>query len=107
MSSVGKDRSAREARERSRVYQARQEFHESQERRRSRDNLIAGIGGGLLIVVIIAVQTLFFTVGPGAPAPEPTTSETPAPETSTDPAPVDSESPEPTPDTTPSETPSS
>ncbi|MFB8385879.1 dioxygenase [Microbacterium sp. NPDC055910] len=99
MSSVGKDRGARETRERSRVYQARQAFHQGQTRRRTRDNLIAGIGGGLVIVAIVVVQTLYFTVGPGTPVPEPepTSITTPPALPSSVPDPVDSESPVPEP----------
>lgn len=95
MSNGGKDRGARE---RSRVYQARLAFHERQNRRRSRDNLIAGIAGGALIVAIAAAQTLYFTSGPGAPEPTPTpTATTPAPTPSTTP----SIAPTPEPTTTP------
>jgi len=79
----GKEREAREARERARLYQARQEFHNGRARRRTRDNLIAGIAGGLLIVGVLAAQTAYFVSGPGAPEPmpdvTPTSSVTPAP----------------------------
>lgn len=98
MSSVGKGRGGRESRERSRVYQARQQFHESLGRRRTRDNVIAGVGGGLLIVGLVVAQTLYFTAGPGAPAPEPTATSTSTP------APVDSSTPTPTESATPSPT---
>ena len=54
------------------VYQARQEFHDGQARRRTRDNLIAGIAGGLLILGVVAAQTAYFVAGPGAPEPTPT-----------------------------------
>ena len=104
MSSGGRDRDARAARERTRIYQARQTFHDDQRRRRTRDNLIAGIGGGVLILGLVASQTVYFTMGPGgpAPSPSPTSSTTPAPSPeSTTPAPTLT----PTPDATP--TPSS
>ena len=100
MSTGGKDRGTREARERTRLYQARQDFHAGQGRRRTRDNLIAGIAGGLLILGVVAAQTAYFVAGPGAPEPTPTTTPSPA----TTPAPTDS--PEPTPTTTPTPTPS-
>ena len=100
MSTGGKDRGTREARERTRLYQARQDFHAGQGRRRTRDNLIAGIAGGLLILGVVAAQTAYFVAGPGAPEPTPTTTPSPA----TTPAPTDS--PQPTPTTTPTPTPS-
>ncbi|WP_194411626.1 dioxygenase [Microbacterium cremeum] len=94
-----KDREARAARERTRLYQARRQFHQGQARRRTRDNLIAGIAGGLLIVGIVAAQTVYFVAGPGAPEPVPTptpTGMTPSP-TDTAPAPDPSGEPTPTP----------
>lgn len=97
MSSGGKDRGGREARERARVYKARLAFHEGQNRRRLRDNLIAGIGGGILIVAIVAAQTVYFTSGPGAPTPEPTPTTTSVPT----PAPSESVTPSPSPTATP------
>ena len=81
MAAGGKDRDARAARERARAYQARQEFHEGQVRRRTRDNLIAGIVGGVLILAVVGAQVAFYTVGPGKPVPSPRTS--PPPSTST------------------------
>lgn len=84
----GKDRDARAARERARAYQARREFHDRQTRRRTRDNVIAGIAGGLLIVGLAASQTVYFVAGPGVPEPTPTSTGTPAPApTSTVPVP--------------------
>ncbi len=85
MASAGKDRGSRESRERTRVYQARQAFREGQTRRRTRDNLIAGIVGGLLILGVVAAQTAYFVTGPGAPVPSP--SSTPIPTTTSTPAP--------------------
>ena len=101
MTTGGKDRGGREARERTRLYQARQEFHAGQGRRRTRDNLIAGIAGGLLILGVIAAQTAYFVVGPGAPEPSPTSTPTPT----VTPTPTDT--PEPTPSSTPTPTPTS
>ena len=101
MANGGKDRGTRESRERARLYQARQEFHSGRARRRTRDNLIAGIAGGLLIVGVLAVQTAYCVTGPGAPVPTPTTSSTPGttptPSTSPTPAPTTSATPTPTP----------
>ncbi|WP_127819162.1 dioxygenase [Microbacterium sp. CPCC 204701] len=92
-----KDREARAARERTRLYQARRQFHEGQARRRTRDNLIAGIVGGLLIIGIGAAQTAYFLAGPGAPEPAPTSTPTPTGMTPT-PAPTATT---PTPDPSP------
>lgn len=72
------------------MYAARREYHEGLTRRRSRDNLIAALGGGALILAVLGGQIAYFTAGPGAPEPTPT--ETPAPT----PAPTDSLSPAPT-----------
>lgn len=81
MATAGKERGPREERERARVYQARQTMHLAQQRRRTRDNLIAGLVGGLLILAVIGGQVAYFTLGAGAPAPEPspTSTTTPAP----------------------------
>lgn len=108
MATAGKDRGSKESRERARVYQARQSFHEGLGRRRTRDNVIAGVVGGLVIAAVIVVQTLFFTVGPGTPAPEPTaTTEptsvpTPGEPTpaGTEPAPTGTDTPAPSPSAT-------
>ncbi|WP_345802546.1 dioxygenase [Microbacterium sp. AZCO] len=111
MAAGGKDRDARESRERARVYQARQQLHEDQARRRRRDNLLAGIIGGVLILGVIGAQAAYFTVGPGAPAPSPSVSPSVAP-TSTDaplptPESTSTDAPLPAPESTPSPTPSS
>jgi hypothetical protein len=90
----GKDRGSRESRERTRVYQARQAYRDGQARRRTRDNLIAGIAGGLLILGVVAAQTAYFVTGPGAPTPTP----------SSTPIPTISPTVTPTPTTTPSPT---
>lgn len=97
MSSVGKGRGAREARERARTYQARQQFHDGVERRRGRDNLIAGIAGGVLLIAIVVAQTLYFTSGPGAPAPAPSATSTPSPSATPAPTEAPTETPTPTP----------
>ena len=70
-------RQSREAKERTRLYRARQEFHDGLIARRRRDNLIAGVAGGVLILAIVGGQTLYFTSGPGAPTPTPTPTATP------------------------------
>lgn len=95
---AGKKQS-RDERERARAYRARQEFHESLTARCRRDNLVAGVAGGVLLVAIIAAQVAYFTVGPGTPEPTPT----PSPTSSTTPAPepTTTELPTPTPTPTP------
>ncbi len=99
MATGGKNRDARAARDRTRLYEARRQFHEGQARRRTRDNLIAGIVGGVLVLGLIGAQTVYFVAGPGAPEPEPTS--TPAP-TGTTPAPTPSPTtPEPSASPTP------
>jgi hypothetical protein len=97
----GKQRDGRAERERVRVYQARRAFHAGQARRRTRDNLIAGIGGGVLILAIIGGQAAYFMAGPGAPVPTPsstpTGTATPGPSAS----PTESADPSATPSATP------
>ncbi|KAF2411848.1 dioxygenase [Microbacterium sp. B35-04] len=77
MANGGKNRDARAARDRTRLYEARRQFHEGQARRRTRDNLIAGIVGGVLVLGLIGAQTVYFVAGPGAPEPAPSSTPTP------------------------------
>lgn len=77
MATGGKDRAAREARERARAYQARTALHDAQQRRRYRDNWIAGVVGGVIILAAIGGQVVYYGVGPGAPAPSPSATPTP------------------------------
>jgi hypothetical protein len=98
----GKDRDARAARERTRLYEARRQFHDGQARRRTRDNLIAGVVGGVLVLGLIAAQTLYFVAGPGAPEPSPSSTPTPA---ATTPGPTPSAATTPDPSATPTPTP--
>lgn len=98
MATGGKDRSSREARQRARIYRARQELHLAQSRRRRRDNLVAAVVGGVITLAAIGAQIGYFTVGPGAPepapAPAPTTSVEPGGEPTPQPsAPVESPAP--------------
>jgi hypothetical protein len=65
----GRNKDARIARDRARAYQARQELHTARVHRRRRDNLVAGIGGGILILGVLAGQFAYFAAGPGKPAP--------------------------------------
>lgn len=95
VASGGKDRDARAARERTRTYQARREFHEGQVRRRTRDNILAGVVGGVLILAVVGGQIAFYTVGPGRPAPSPSSS--PSPSAPVSPSPSTSTATTPTP----------
>lgn len=105
MAARSKDKSEREARERTRVYRARVEMHEAGVKRRTRDNWIAGLVAGVIIVGAIGGQVAYYTVGPGTPAPEPTPTVTPtstlSPEPSDSPAPSDAPADAPTPSETP------
>lgn len=69
-------RSRNEA-ERSRLYAARTAWHEGQISRRVRDNTVAGVVGGLIVVGAIVSQSVHAAVV--APDPEPTESSTPGP----------------------------
>lgn len=86
--------------ERARVYRARQEFHASLGARRRRDNIIAGIAGGVLILAVVGGQIAYYTLGPGTPVPEPT------PTATTTPLPTESATPTPAPTPDGSGTPS-
>jgi peptidyl-prolyl cis-trans isomerase B (cyclophilin B) len=67
-------REQREARDRLQRYQARQEVHAHQTKRRLRDNIFA-IAGVLVVAALAATtQIFYFTSGPGAPTPEPSAS---------------------------------
>ncbi|MBT9607079.1 dioxygenase [Microbacterium sp.] len=79
MATGGKDRQSREQRERARAYQARQDLHRRQGRRRLRDNVLALVVGLVVIGAAVGLQTVYFVAGPGAPAPEPTVVDTPSP----------------------------
>lgn len=63
--------------ERARLYAARTAWHEGHGRRRTRDNLIAGVVGGLLVVGAFVSQSVHAAVF--APEPEPTETATPGP----------------------------
>ena len=84
---TGGNRGSREARERTRVYQARQAFRQGQAPSPHPRQLIAAIAGGLLILGVVAAQTAYFVAGPGAPEPSP--SATPIPTITSTPLPAD------------------
>ena len=79
--STKQDREARAARARVRGYQARRAVHEHQQKRRTRDNIIAAIGLTVVLVLAVGAQVFYFNGGPGTPAPSPsaTPSATPTP----------------------------
>jgi peptidyl-prolyl cis-trans isomerase B (cyclophilin B) len=72
-------RDQREARDRLQRYQARQEVHAHQTKRRLRDNIIAIAGVVLVAGLAATTQIFYFTAGPGAPTPEPSASASEAP----------------------------
>ncbi|WP_235566590.1 hypothetical protein [Microbacterium sp. Root61] len=72
-------------------------LHDDQQRRRSRDNLLAGIVGGVLILAVVGGQIAYYTMGPGVPAPSPSPTSTSTPS----PSPTTSTTPTPEPSTTP------
>jgi hypothetical protein len=63
--------------ERARLYAARKRWHESLISRRTRDNTIAGVAGGLLIVAALVSQSVHAVTN--APEPAPTETSTPTP----------------------------
>lgn len=79
MASNRQQREQREARERLRAYQARQEVNDVRVRRRRRDNLLGVLGAIVVVALAVTAQLVFFTAGPGAPTPEPTTTAEPTP----------------------------
>ncbi len=88
MATTAKQREERAARERARQYQARQTLHTRSVRRRTRDNVIAGVVGGILLLALGAGQAAYYLVGPGAPTPSASPSATDTP-----PAPAPSDTP--------------
>ena len=73
------DREAREARARLRAYQARQGVHEHRAKRRTRDNIVAGIVVVAVAVVAVGAQLAYFNGGPGTPEPSASSTATPTP----------------------------
>ena len=71
------ERQAREARERLRRFNARQGTHAAQVRRRKRDNILAIVGAVVIAALAGVTQVVYFTAGPGAPEPTPSSSASP------------------------------
>lgn len=99
MASGNNAKARSQERERARRYQARLAYQAGLGRRRTRDNLIAGIAGGILILAVVGGQIAYFGVGPGAPEPSRTPTPTVSPTSDVTPT------PEGTPDTGATETP--
>jgi peptidyl-prolyl cis-trans isomerase B (cyclophilin B) len=72
-------REARQARERLRAYQARQSVHERGRKRRTRDNIIAGIGVVIVLALAVGAQLYYFGSGPGKPVAKPSASASSTP----------------------------
>lgn len=72
------ERQDRAVRERARRFQARRADHERRVRRRRRDNIVAGVAGGLLVAAAFGAQALYFATGPAA-TPGSTVPADPAP----------------------------
>jgi peptidyl-prolyl cis-trans isomerase B (cyclophilin B) len=67
--STKQEREAREARGRVRAFQARKAVNEHQQKRRVRDNILAGGILVLVLAVLVGAQLLYFGAGPGASDP--------------------------------------
>ena len=91
------DKDARVQRDRARAYRARVELNAGRERRRTRDNVIGGIVGAVLLIGILVAQIAYYTEGPGKPVPEPTPTAT----TTVTPTPAATDATTPAPTTTP------
>jgi len=76
--SKNQEREAREARDRLKLYNARQGVYEHQVKRRRRDNIIAIVGALVIIALATGTQIFYFSGGPGTPEPTPSASATPA-----------------------------
>lgn len=79
-----KQRRERIERARARTYEARVRFQESRVARRRRDNVVAGVVTGVVLLLAVGGQAMFYSVGPGAadesvvtPTPEPAETATP------------------------------
>ena len=88
-----------QAERRTRLHTARTIWHQGQIRRRTRDNVIAGVVGALVVIAAIGSQVVHAQVT----APEPT--PTPTVEPSTPPSEAPTEAPSETPVPIPSDTP--
>lgn len=69
------DKQQREAAARLRRYEARQRLHAMQNKRRTRDNVVAVVAAVAVVALAGVAQFAYFESGPGAPTPSP--SDTP------------------------------
>ncbi|WP_460795466.1 hypothetical protein [Microbacterium sp. GXF0217] len=76
---AGRKNAQRADHERARLYAARSQWHEGQIRRRVRDNTIAGIAGGLIVVGAMASQFAHAQVTTPEPTPTPSPTQSTAP----------------------------
>ncbi len=88
MATGANKKQTRAERDRARLYEARRSFHDGLLRRRRRDNVLAGVVGGILILGVLGGQVAYYGMGPGRPAPEPSATPTPTPTTATTPTPT-------------------
>lgn len=86
-----KNAQARTSAERARLHAARTQWHDGQIRRRVRDNTIAAVVGGLVVVAAIGSQVVHAQVT--APEPSPSPSVAPSTGPTETPAPTPSEAP--------------
>ncbi|MBO9577322.1 MAG: peptidylprolyl isomerase [Microbacteriaceae bacterium] len=86
----------REQRRIAREYEARQALHERRVGRRRRDNLIALIGGVLVVGLAVFAVWTYSAWGPGRPVPTPTDTATATPGPTDTPSPSDAPTPAPT-----------
>ncbi len=71
-------RDSREAASRLKIYEARQQLHAAQNKRKVRDNVVAVVGVLAVAGIAAFTQIAYFESGPGAPTPTPTATDTPA-----------------------------
>lgn len=74
-----RERAEREARKRTRSYTIRQQVHGDQVRRRRRDDVVALIAFLVVVGLATTAQVGFFTLGPGKPVAQATSSATATP----------------------------
>ena len=90
------EREAREIRLRRRKYSARQAVYAQQVRRRRRDNIVTLVGVAVVVALATVTQVLYFTTGPGKPAPSASASPAASPAASPSASPAASPSSSPT-----------
>jgi len=84
------EREARAARARTRAYQARRDVNEHQQKRRVRDNILAGAGLVVVVTLLVVAQVFYFNGGPGSPEPTDSAAAEPSATATSSPATVES-----------------